>query len=271
MTDSREFNASTVEKALAKASEDLEVLEEDLSYEVLDTGSDGFLGIGARDARIQVSLDPGRAAPSPAAESDGEDSSNLADSVASFEAPAQYDSPSASSPTTEDPDPEVQGADEDGDKREVVAAPDDLIEEVRDYVSSVLDAMGLDARLDVYDTKEYIAVDVISDHAALIIGQKGETIDSLQYLTNSAVHRDREFVKRIVVDSEGYRQRRIEALQGMAHRTARKSIREQRDINMPPMSSSERRVVHMYLKENPEVTTFSEGSGNDRRVTVSPN
>jgi spoIIIJ-associated protein len=57
----------------------------------------------------------------------------------------------------------------------------------------------------------------------------------------------------------------------MAHRTARKSIREQRDIEMPPMSASERRVVHVYLKENPDVSTFSEGSGSDRRVTVSPN
>lgn len=260
MTDSREYNASTVEKALAKASEDLGIPEADLSFEVVDSGSDGFLGIGARDARINVSFE----VEDTEADSD-EEASNVPESVAT-ETGDHLDRPD-DRPSND----ELLGAELEGmEKREAVPAPDHLIEDVRDYVSSVMDAMGLDARLDVYDTEEYVAVDIISDHTALIIGQKGETIDSLQYLVNSAVYKDREFVKRIVLDSEGYRQRRVEAIQGMAHRTARKSIREQRDIKMPPMNSSERRVVHVFLKENPEVTTFSEGSGSDRKVTVSP-
>lgn len=265
MTDSREYNASTVENAITKASHDLGISEEVLSYEIVDSGSDGFLGIGARDARINVSFEP------PAAESDsGIDASTI----------TSIPNSGATSPEHgERREPKRHPSDESADTVEredvygiegVPPAPGHLIAEVRDYVSSVMDAMGLGARLDVYDTEEYIAVDIVSDHTALIIGQKGETIDSLQYLINSAVYRDRDFVKRIVLDSEGYRQRRIEAIQGMAHRTARKSIREQRDIEMPPMNSSERRVVHVYLKENPDVTTFSEGAGSERRVTVSP-
>lgn len=275
MSDSREFNASTVDKALRKASQELDVPEADLSYEVIDSGSDGFLGIGARDARVIVSFET-QPSQSIEAENDG---------IVSIADPAEDEPESFSSAPVEPPPSESLSVpapsssdDETGDSDEgsndappLPAASDHLIEEVEQYVSSVMDAMGLGARLDVYDTDEYIAVDIASDHTALIIGQKGETIDSLQYLVNSAIYRDREFVKRIVLDSEGYRQRRIEAIQGMAHRTARKSIREDRDIKMPPMNSSERRVVHVYLKDNPDVTTFSEGSGNDRRVTVSPN
>lgn len=266
MTDSREYNASTVEKALAKASEDLGISEEDLSYEIVDSGSDGFLGIGARDARINVSFEPGVTE----SDSDGEVSTTI----------TILDSAAPDSDLDERREPDHRPSDEsvgatereDSEGKEAIPpAPDALIEEVREYVSSVMEAMGLGARLDAYDTEEYIAVDIVSEHTALIIGQKGETIDSLQYLVNSAVYKDREFVKRIVLDSEGYRQRRIEAIQGMAHRTARKSIREQRDIEMPPMNSSERRVVHVYLKENPDVMTFSEGAGSERRVTVSPN
>lgn len=267
MTDSREYNASTVEKALEKASEDLGVSEGDLSYEIVDSGSDGFLGIGARDARINVSFE------SDIAEADSgmeaATTTTFPESAASDREMDERQEPNHH-PLSDESVDAAEREDSEG-KEAIPPAPDLLIEEVRDCVTSLMDAMGLGARLDVYDTEEYIAVDIVSDHTALIIGQKGETIDSLQYLVNSAVYKDREFVKRIVLDSEGYRQRRIEAIQGMAHRTARKSIREQRDIEMPPMNSSERRVVHVYLKENPDVTTFSEGDGSDRRVTVSPN
>ncbi|MBA2375449.1 MAG: Jag N-terminal domain-containing protein [Actinomycetota bacterium] len=273
MSDSKEFNASSVEKAAAKASEKLGVPADSLSYEIVDTGSDGFLGIGARDARIKVSV------PSPeTTESDDCENSDSDDAPP----PPSFSEGDDYSPVVAEPSSQTEfivtgesgedlDSEADREERITVDAPEDLIEEVRSYVSSVMDAMGLESRLDVYDTDEYIAVDIVSDHTALIIGQKGETIDSLQYLANSAIYKDREFVKRVVLDSEGYRQRRIGAIQGMAHRTARKSIREQRDIEMPPMSASERRVVHVYLKENPDVSTFSEGSGSDRRVTVSPN
>jgi spoIIIJ-associated protein len=133
-----------------------------------------------------------------------------------------------------------------------------------------MDAMGLDATVDAYDAGEVVAVDVATNETGLFIGQKGETIDAIQYLVNVAVYRDRPFVKRIVVDSEGYRQRRVEAIQGMAHRTARRAIREKRPLSLPPMSAAERRVVHLFLKENPKVTTSSEGKEEERRVVVSP-
>src|SRR5918993_576124 len=82
--------------------------------------------------------------------------------------------------------------------------------------------------------------------------------------------RERPYFKRVVLDAEGYRQRRVEAIQGMAHRTARRAVRERRTVEMPPMNSSERRVVHLFLSDNPGVTTESEGSGDNRRVKVSP-
>lgn len=277
MSASREFNASSVEEAVAKASAYLEIPADELPYEVVDEGSEGFLGLGARDARIKVDL-PSESDFSKTAEpttdrvEDAAYENNIETAAAATPERAEK-MESDDPPVTEGVSSEVEigNLDESGVEKETMAsAPDWLIDEVNEYVSSVIGGMGLEARLDVYDTEEYIAVDIASDHTALVIGQKGETIDSLQYLTNSAIYRDRDFVKRIVLDSEGYRQRRIEAIQGMAHRTARKSIREGREIQMPPMNSSERRIVHMYLKENPRVTTFSEGTGSDRRITVAP-
>jgi spoIIIJ-associated protein len=257
MTDSREFYASTVEEAVEKAALELGLSSAEISYRVLDEGNSGFLGIGARDARIIVQT----SAPHASGEDEHPESTPAENVV--VDEPEQEHSENAGSSTLS----EVYG---EQSESEQVEAPQELLDEIRALVSSVLDAMGFEARVEVYDAGGFIAADVAPDNTALFIGQKGETIDALQYLVNVSAFRDRPFFKRIVLDAEGYRQRRVEAIQGMAHRTARRAVRERRTVEMPPMNSSERRVVHLFLSENPGVTTESEGSGDNRRVKVSP-
>jgi spoIIIJ-associated protein len=253
MSDSQEFHAATVEEALSRASSVLGIARDRLDFEVLDQGSEGFLGIGARDARIVVkgaeqrvnSLTPGKGA----------------DQL--LESPEEEEALPAEEPENAQPvEEELSSATAD--------APYELIVAVDEFMTSLVEAMGLNATVDAYDAGDVIAVDVATKETGLFIGQKGETIDAIQYLLNVAVYKNRPFVKRIVVDSEGYRQRRIEAIQGMAHRTARRALREKRPLSLPPMPAAERRVVHLFLKENPDVTTSSEGKDQDRRVIVSP-
>ena len=269
MTDEREFYAATVQEALEKAAEELGLPPDGLTHRVLDEGNTGFLGIGARDARIVVETPAGDAPveeprePLPA-------ESEVSD--APEPEPQAAEPPEAEPSETAEPPPsstlsEVYG---DSSEEEQPEAPEALLEEVRVLVSSILDAMGFDAGIEVYDAGGFIAADIAPDNTALFIGQKGETIDALQYLVNVAAFREQPFFKRVVLDAEGYRQRRVEALQGMAHRTARRAVRERRTVEMPPMNSSERRVVHLYLSENPGVSTESEGTGDNRRVKVSP-
>ena len=249
MTETREFYAATVDEAVEKASGTLGLSVKDLSYKVLDAGSEGFLGIGARDARIAVEVpEMSRTV----VEEELEDEVN--------------EEPAADAPGSLELS-EVLG---ESPEAENVAAPEELLGEIKALVASVVEAMGFESRIDVYDAGSFIAVDVASDNTALFIGQKGETIDALQYLINAAVYRKRPFVKRIILDAEGYRQRRVEAIQGIAHRTARRAIRERRTVELPPMNPSERRIVHLFLSENPKVTTASEGSGENRRVRISP-
>ena len=257
MTDSMEFYASTIEEAVEKAALELGLSSEEVSYRVLDEGNSGFLGIGARDARIIVLA----SAPHASGEDERPESTRAENVV--VDEPEPEPSENAGSSTLS----EVYG---EQSESEQVEAPQELLDEIRALVSSVLDAMGFEARIEVYDAGGFIAADVAPDNTALFIGQKGETIDALQYLVNVSAFRDRPFFKRIVLDAEGYRQRRVEAIQGMAHRTARRAVRERRTVEMPPMNSSERRVVHLFLSANPGVTTQSEGSGVNRRVKVSP-
>ena len=256
MTDSMEFYASTIEEAVEKAALELGLSSEEVSYRVLDEGNSGFLGIGARDARIIVQ------ASAPHASGEDEHPGTSPAEYVVVDEPERVSSENAGSSTLS----EVYG---ELSESEQVEAPQELLDEIRALVSSVLDAMGFEARIEVYDAGGFIAADVAPDNTALFIGQKGETIDALQYLVNVSAFRDRPFFKRIVLDAEGYRQRRVEAIQGMAHRTARRAVRERRTVEMPPMNSSERRVVHLFLSENPGVTTESEGSGDNRRVKVS--
>ena len=256
MTDSVEFYASTVDEAVEKAALELGLSSAEVSYRVLDEGNSGFLGIGARDARVVVEVP---AQPTLGEEDEPRETSAAEDVVVDEPEPSDIAGPTTLS--------EVYG---EQTESEQVVAPEDLLDEVRTLVTSVLDAMGFEARVEVYDAGGFIAADVAPDNTALFIGQKGETIDALQYLVNVSAFRERPYFKRIVLDAEGYRQRRVEAIQGMAHRTARRAVREQRTVEMPPMNSSERRVVHLFLSENPGVTTQSEGSGDSRRVKVSP-
>jgi len=261
MTDDREFYAATVDEAVEKAAGELGLSVEEVSYRVLDEGNTGFLGIGARDARIIVE------APESNVHEVIEEAAPLATASESTEV---VDHPETDpSETTGNAGPPVL-SEVYGESSESDEAPEELLDEVRKLVSSILDAMGFESRIEVYDAGGFIAADVAPDNTALFIGQKGETIDALQYLVNVAAFKERPFFKRVVLDAEGYRQRRVEAIQGMAHRTARRAIRERRTVELPPMNSSERRVVHLFLADNPRVTTESEGSGDNRRVKVSP-
>ena len=256
MTESREFYALTVEEAADKASAALGVDRDSLEFEVVDEGSTGFLGIGARDARISV-----RSAAVASDEVAGEETPD--ESGPSGQTTAAADAPER--PEVVAPIETESGSDE------VREAPVELILATDRFATDLIEAMGFDGMVDAYDAEEVIRVNFATVQTGLLIGQKGETIDAVQYLLNLAVYKDRPFLKRIVADTEGYRQRRVEAIQGMAHRTARRAQREERSVSLPPMSAAERRVVHLYLKENPSVSTASEGEDENRRVVVSPN
>jgi spoIIIJ-associated protein len=262
MSEKIEFYAANVEEAVAKAATRLGIDRAQLSYRVVDQGNSGFLGIGARDARIEVD----------------------APSVASGEELTVPEAVAETTPTDEvvvdEPATEADAVEEESQPVEVDIAPEpredaeeipqDAVDETEERIIALLAAMGFEARVEVYDAGGFVAVDVSTDDTALFIGQKGETIDALQYLINASVNRTRSSRVRVVLDAEGYRQRRVEALQGMAHRSARKALREDRPVELPPMNPAERRVVHLFLRDNPRVTTESEGAGDSRRVLVSP-
>jgi spoIIIJ-associated protein len=149
--------------------------------------------------------------------------------------------------------------------------PEQPVERVREVVGRVIEALGLDASVEVVETPEEIRATVDGpDEMGRLIGRHGQTIDALQHLAWRAAFHDRDERKSVVVDAAGYRGRREEALHRQADRAASEALRFGRPVELEPMSASERKTVHNYLAGRTDVETHSEGDEPERRLVVSP-
>jgi spoIIIJ-associated protein len=149
--------------------------------------------------------------------------------------------------------------------------PQEPVERVREVVSRVIGALGLDASVEVTEDSNEIRATVDGpDEMGRLIGRHGQTIDALQHLAWRAAYHDHDERKAVVVDAAGYRARREEALQRQADRAASEALRFARPVELEPMSASERKTVHNYLADRTDVETHSEGDEPERRLVVSP-
>jgi spoIIIJ-associated protein len=149
--------------------------------------------------------------------------------------------------------------------------PEEPVERVREVVGRVIEALGLDATVEVSESAEEIRATVDGpDEMGRLIGRHGQTIDALQHLAWRAAFHDRDERKAVVVDAAGYRGRREEALHRQADRAASEALRYGRPVELEPMSASERKTVHNYLADRTDVETHSEGDEPERRLVVSP-
>jgi spoIIIJ-associated protein len=151
------------------------------------------------------------------------------------------------------------------------AVPTDPADRVREVVGRVIEALGLDASVEVTESDEEIRATIDGpDEMGRLIGRHGQTIDALQHLAWRAAYHDRGERKAVVVDAAGYRQRREEALQRQADRAASEALRYGRPVELEPMSAGERKTVHNYLADRTDVDTHSVGDEPERRLVVSP-
>jgi spoIIIJ-associated protein len=148
--------------------------------------------------------------------------------------------------------------------------PDDPAERVRSVVARVVQALGLEATVDVVETGDEIRATVNGDDLGLVIGKHGTTIDAVQHLAFRAAFAGYDERKQVTVDAAGYRDRREAALHRMADRAASEALRFRRAVELEPMRAGERKVVHTYLSERTDIQTHSEGDEPDRRLVVTP-
>ena len=240
MADVVETTGKTVEAALAAALTELETTEDKVSYEVLVQPSHGFLGlIGVKPARIRVMLNTGRPDQPTAIEKVGAVQPQSAPKV-SDDRPAAVDAAA-----------QISRADQ--------------------FLRDVFAAMHINLTLNRSESEEGVVFNLVGEDLGILIGKHGQTLDSLQYLTNLAANRGISDGRvRIIIDIENYRSRREETLTRLAGHLAEKACRIGDEVHLEPMNRHERKIIHMALQDNRRVTTFSAGDEPRRYVVIAP-
>ena len=147
----------------------------------------------------------------------------------------------------------------------------ELAGHARELVARVIDAIGVDARIDVEEDAESVTLSCVGPNLGILIGRHGQTIDAIQYLANAIMfRRHADDRKEIVVDAAGYRARRRASLESLAVRSAERAVSSGEKVMLEPMTAVERKVVHIRLKDFDGVETTSEGTEPNRSVVVLP-
>jgi len=144
------------------------------------------------------------------------------------------------------------------------------VEAIEELLEQVVRALGLDAEVEVADDGEIVTGTVRGEELGLFIGRHGQTIDAVQHLAQRMAGGRVGEGRRIVIDAEGYRERRETMLQRQADQAAEDALRTGRPVALDAMTASERRIVHEYLREHDELQTYSEGDEPDRHLVVAP-
>jgi spoIIIJ-associated protein len=151
-----------------------------------------------------------------------------------------------------------------------MAGPDAPVEAVEELLEEIVRGLGLEATVEVADDGETVTGIVHGEDLGLFIGRHGQTIDAVQHLAQRVAGARAGEGRRIVIDAEGYRERREATLQRQADHAADDAVRTGRPVALDAMTASERRLVHEYLREHGDVQTYSEGEEPDRHLVVAP-
>ena len=241
------FTGKNVEAAIEAGLAALGLRRDQVEVEVIHPGSRGLLGIGAQDARVRLIPIQQKQAPEPQEQ--------------------------APEPVEESPPEEIAAPEE-----EPIATPaeaEEILAEAGELLQGLLDRMGIRAKVRGYQGEKQeeqqeapLILNIEGDDLGILIGRRGDTLAALQYIVRLMVnHRRRRWVN-IVVDVEEYKTRRERQLRQLALRMAERVVRTGKPVRLEPMPARERRIIHLALRDHPDVITQSIGEGEHRRVTI---
>ncbi len=276
------FTAKTIEEAKALAAKKFGKSEKEIRFEIIEEGKKGILGLGAKDAKVKATV----ASPAPAAKSAAAPAEKPAAPAAPAEpapvkkaAPVVTETPAAAPEKAEKPAetaPEVKDDDEDYSLDKFTLIEDESLIEpkvkiARDYITSILRAIGIEAEYKIYQNETGAVINVESDNNGTIIGRRGETLDAIQYLCSIIANKGDKDYFRITIDCLGYRSKRKETLEQLAAKVAKSVLRTGRSQPLEPMNPYERRVIHSAISQIEGVSSKSVGEEPYRKIIISSN
>ena len=269
MEDYITVSAKTLDDAITEALVQLGVTSDRLDYIVVEKGSEGFLGIGRKQAVIKAR----RKREEKPVEETVEESKvetpvkpEVKPEKKTEKKPAKEHSHTKKNVREEKPEVKSEP------KKEVELAKVEpqTIETCEKFIYDVMNAMGMDdvKVTSVVDEEGALSINMEGSNMGILIGKRGQTLDSLQYLTNRVANKMQDGYVRVKLDTEDYRRRRKETLENLAKNIASKVNRTRKTVSLEPMNPYERRIIHSALQSDPAVSTHSEGEEPYRRVVV---
>lgn len=278
-------SAKTLDDAITEALVQLGVTSDRLEYDVIEKGSPGFLGIGMKQAVIRAWRKE---------EPKEESVDEIAEELIKEAVPTDItldtkEEKEPKKPKKENKEPK-KAAQKSGKKEikkeqkkeakpeekteprhetELAKVEDATIKECEIFLQNVLQAMHMEVELcSKVDEEGALSIEMKGDNMGILIGKRGQTLDSLQYLTNRVANKMQAGYVRVKLDTEDYRERRKETLENLARNIAHKVKRTRKPVTLEPMNPYERRIIHSALQGDKNVTTHSEGEEPYRRVVV---
>lgn len=246
-------SAKTVGDAIIEASIQLETSSDNVEYEILERGSTGFLGFGSRPAVIS-------------ARKKEEYSSDIVpnEGVKKTEPVKKKEKVKAEVPTKQaDKEPVTEAV------KKTPVDKADVIAKVVGFLQNTFKAMEMEVKVEAaFDEEDNLEVELSGPEMGILIGKRGQTLDSIQYLASLVANKGNSSYVRVKVDTEDYRRRRKETLDNLAKNIASKVRRTKKPVFLEPMNPYERRIIHSALQNNPYVSTHSEGEEPYRKVVV---
>ena len=284
MSEVIRVSGKTLEDAITNATIRLGVSSDHIEYKVIEHESKGFLGLGQKDAVIEVSIKTDEASEKASqTESVYEETKEAVKEIKE-----ETEQRNALAPQQEIEEPETvieeNAAEDDGEeetqeesrpvtkKKEheirPLENPQEAIDKAEAFLRDVYEAMGMDVELiSTYDG-EVLNIQMNGDDMGILIGKRGQTLDSLQYLVSLVVNKGSSVYVRVKLDTENYRERRKATLENLAKNISVKVRKTRQSVSLEPMNPYERRIIHSALQGDPFVTTHSEGEEPDRKVVV---
>ena len=270
MEDYITLSAKTLDDAITEALVQLGVTSDRLDYIVVEKGSEGFLGIGRKQAVIKARRKQEEKSVEEVVKEEPKVEEPVKESVKTEKKaekkPAKEHSHARKQAREEKP--EVKSAPK--KEAELAKVEPQTIETCEKFIYDVMNAMGMeDVKVtSAVDEEGALAINMEGSSMGILIGKRGQTLDSLQYLTNRVANKMQDGYVRVKLDTEDYRRRRKETLENLAKNIASKVKRTRKTVSLEPMNPYERRIIHSALQSDPAVSTHSEGEEPYRRVVV---
>lgn len=245
---STEKRAKSVEEAISEALNELGIKESEAEIEVVQAPSKGLFGIGAKEAVVKVSVKEAKAQTTEKA----------------VEEPEKVEEVKVVEEEKKAAEPKKEKS------ADLVYNSESPAENAKNFITDVLKAMGLEVSVSAAMEEDIIKINLEGDNMGIVIGKRGDTLDSLQYLTSLVVNRNSDDYIKVSIDTENYREKRSEALIVLSDRLAAKVARTGKKFALEPMNPYERRIIHSNLQDNEDVTTFSVGQEPYRKVVIAP-